>query len=118
VTAQTTAEQTLGSLARGDAPVLEQLAVMTLDTLERSQLDLQTYLLVRLAALVAMDAAPASYLLALESAGELGVAPEEIQGTLVAIAPVVGTARVVAAAGNMIRSLGLGAELEADGAAQ
>src|SRR5690349_4307837 len=75
VTAQATAEQALGSVARGEAPVLEQLAAMTLDTLERSGLSLEAYLLVRLAALVALDAPPASYILALEAAGEVGLAP-------------------------------------------
>ena len=32
---------------------------------------------------------------------------ERIQGTLVAVAPVVGSARVVSAAGNALRALGL-----------
>jgi 4-carboxymuconolactone decarboxylase len=107
VTAQATAEQTLGSVARGETPVLEQLAAMTLDTLERSGLSLETYLLVRLAALVALDAPPASYILALEAAGEVGVTPQDVQGVLVTIAPVVGTARVVSAASKMLAVLGL-----------
>ena len=43
---------------------------MNLDAAERSGLDAQTYLLVRLAALVAMDAAPVSYLVTLGAAAE------------------------------------------------
>lgn len=111
MTAEATAEQTLGSVARGEAPVLEQLAAMTLDTLERSRLSLETYLLARLAALVALDAPPASYILALEAAGEVGLSPQDVQGVLVAIAPIVGTARVVSAASKILAVLGLAAEL-------
>jgi len=104
------AEQNINALAEGDAPVLETLAQMTLDTFERSGLDAQTYTLVRLAALASMDAAPVSYLLNLGAAEEIGVPLEMVQGVLVAIAPVVGIARVVSAAGKMIRGIGLVAE--------
>jgi 4-carboxymuconolactone decarboxylase len=104
------AEQNISALAEGDAPVLETLAQMTLDTFERSGLDAQTYTLVRLAALASMDAAPVSYLLNLGAAEEIGVPIEMVQGVLVAIAPVVGSARVVSAAGKMIRGIGLVAE--------
>ncbi|GGR84064.1 hypothetical protein GCM10010269_24000 [Streptomyces humidus] len=61
----------------------------------------ETYLLTRIAALVAMDASPASYLLDVGAAEGLGVPLERIQGTLVAVAPVVGSARVVSAARNI-----------------
>lgn len=106
------AQQNMGALAHGDAPVLETLAQMTVDTQERSGLDDETYMLVRIAALVAMDAAPVSYLMNLGVADELGVPMEKLQGTLVAIAPVVGSARVVSAAGKMLRGIGLGALAE------
>jgi alkylhydroperoxidase/carboxymuconolactone decarboxylase family protein YurZ len=101
------AEQNIAALAEGDAPVFETLAQMTVDTFERSALDAQTYTLVRLAALASMDAAPMSYLLNLGAAEEIGVPIEMVQGVLVAIAPVVGSARVVSAAGKMIRGIGL-----------
>jgi alkylhydroperoxidase/carboxymuconolactone decarboxylase family protein YurZ len=87
--------------------VLETLAEMHLDTFERSGLDAKTYFLVRLAALVAMDAAPASYLLALATADQAGVGAEDVKGALAAIAPIVGSARVVSAASNTLRALGL-----------
>jgi 4-carboxymuconolactone decarboxylase len=64
-------------------------------------------MLARLAALVALDAAPASYLMNLGAAQDLGVPLERIQGLLVAIAPVVGTARVVSAASKILRAVGL-----------
>lgn len=97
----------VGALAEADAPVFETIVQMTLDTFERSGLDPETYLLVRIAALVAIDAAPASYLLNIGTAEEIGVPLERIQGTLVALAPVVGSARVVSAARNIGEAFGL-----------
>jgi 4-carboxymuconolactone decarboxylase len=108
----TESQTALSSVARGDAPVLEQLIAMNLDSLQHSQLDQRTYFLVRLAALVAMDAAPVSYLINLGLAADAGVTLEEAQGTLIAIAPVVGSARVAAAAGNVLRAYGLAAMIE------
>ncbi len=105
----------MSALAQADAPVFETIVQMTLDTFERSGLDPETYLLTRIAALVAMDAAPASYLLNIGAAEELGVSPERIQGTLVAIAPVVGSARVVSAARSIGEAFGLALEGEAEG---
>jgi 4-carboxymuconolactone decarboxylase len=105
-------QSTLSSVAKGDAPVLERLIAMNLDSLENSELDPKTYFLVRIAALVAMDAAPVSYLINLGLAAEVGVTLEEAQGTLIAIAPVVGSARVASAAGNVLRAFGLEAMRE------
>src|SRR5262249_25006239 len=107
------AQEQLGALAAGDAPVLETLAQMTLDTLERSGLDIETYTVARIAALIEMDAAPASYLLNIGAANELGIPLDPVRGTRVAVGAVVGTARVVSAAGNIFRALGL-AEMVAD----
>ena len=50
-------------------------------------------MLVRIAGLVAVDAPPASYLLNIGTAGELGVDAEEVEGVLIGLAPIVGTAR-------------------------
>ena len=103
-----------------ETPVLDLLARMTADSLEASSLDEQSLMLVRIAALVAVDGPPASYLLNLEAAGEVGVDEEQIRGVLAAIAPIVGTARLVSAASKMARALGLAielSELEAGGEA-
>jgi 4-carboxymuconolactone decarboxylase len=110
---QTAPDNALGRIAAGEAPVLETLLQMNLDAAERSGLDTETYLFVRLAALVAMDAAPASYLITLGAAADTGLTVEKIQAILVAIAPVVGSARVTAAAGAIVRGL-LGAEALAE----
>jgi 4-carboxymuconolactone decarboxylase len=103
MTSQAAPESALDSIARGDAPVLESLLAMNLNSLMASQLDEKTYFLVRLAALVAMDAAPVSYVINLGLAGEAGVTLEDVQNLLIAIAPVVGSARVAAAAGNVLQ---------------
>ena len=97
-------------MAETDTPVLSLLASMTADSIQASVLDGQTLALVRIAALVAVDAPPASYALNLLIADELGVEAEQVQGVLAAIAPIVGTARIVSATGNIVRGLEL--ELE------
>ena len=97
-------------------PVLDLLTKMTADSIDASSLDEQTMMLVRIAALVAIDAPPVSYLMNLGAAGEVGVGPEQVQGVLAAVAPLVGTARVAAAGGNIGQALGFAtefAELEA-----
>src|SRR6186713_2190294 len=90
-----------------ETPVLDVLAGMTAASLERTTLDPQTLMLVRLAALVALDAPPMSYALNLRAAGQVGVSPEQLEGVLTAIAPVVGGPRVVAAGGNILRAVGI-----------
>ena len=99
--------ETLQVLAEGDLSVLNTLVRMHEGSLEESGLDPETFMLVRIAALTTLDAAPASWLVNLKISGEAGVAPESIVGTLVAIAPVIGTARVVSAAGKIVEALGL-----------
>jgi len=54
-----------------------------------------------------LDAAPASWLVNLRISDEIGISPERIIGTLIAIAPVIGTARIVSAAGSIVGALGL-----------
>jgi hypothetical protein len=90
-----------------DKPVLDLLGAMTADSLERSTLDVESLMIARLAALVAMDAPPVSYLLNLAVMEEAEVDVEKVQGILLAIAPIVGTARVASAAGKIVRALGL-----------
>ncbi len=100
-----------------DTPVLDLIASMTADSIEASSLDPEKLMLVRIAALVAVDAPPMSYLLNLGAADELDIDPEEIRGIFAAIAPIVGTPRIVAATGNIVRALGIAldlAELESE----
>jgi 4-carboxymuconolactone decarboxylase len=109
MTTEAAPQEVLAGVAQGDAPVLERVIAMNLDSFERSGLDESTYVLCRLAALVAMDGPPMSYFMHLAAASEAGVTPEQAQGLLIAIAPLVGSARVVAAAGNILRAFGFAA---------
>jgi alkylhydroperoxidase/carboxymuconolactone decarboxylase family protein YurZ len=90
-----------------ETPVLDTLADMTAASLARNSLPPRELMLVRIAALVAVDAAPASYLLNAGPAAESGVTTDDIQGVMIGIAPVVGAPRVVSAAGKILRALGL-----------
>jgi hypothetical protein len=94
-----------------DTPILDLLTSMTEDSIEASGLDAETLMLVRFAALVAVDAPPASYLLNLAAAKEMGLDAGAAQDVLAAIAPIVGTARTVAAVGKIARALGIAIEL-------
>jgi 4-carboxymuconolactone decarboxylase len=95
-----TAGEQLRALADGQAGALEALAQMQLGSLERSKLDEETYLLVRLAALVATDAAPVAYQAHL--GGQAAIPAAKILATLIAVAPVVGSARVLSAASKLL----------------
>jgi 4-carboxymuconolactone decarboxylase len=94
-----------------ETPVLDLLASMTADSLTASSLDPGSLMLVRLAALVAVDAPPSSYLLNLEAAGEVGLDAESVRGVLAAVAPIVGTARVASATGKIVKALSVAIEI-------
>ena len=102
-----------------ETPVLDLLAAMTAGSVEASSLDPETFMLVRIAALVAVDAPPISYVLNLGAASDLDVDADQVAGVLAAVAPIVGTARVAAALGHIVKALELElevAELEAESA--
>jgi 4-carboxymuconolactone decarboxylase len=52
-----------------------------------------------------------SYLLNIEAASEVGIDPEQVRGVLAAIAPIVGTARVASAMGNIVEALDVALEV-------
>jgi len=90
-----------------ETPVLDTLADITAASAEHNSLVPREFMLARIAALIAVDAPPASYLANAGAAADFGLTAEDLQGVMIAIAPVVGTARVVAAAGHILRALGL-----------
>jgi alkylhydroperoxidase/carboxymuconolactone decarboxylase family protein YurZ len=105
------------SNAASETPVLDLLATMTAASVERSELDPRSLMLVRLAALAAVDAPPVSYLMNLAVASDMGVTAGDVEQVLIGIAPVVGTARVASASGKIARALGFAiavAETEAE----
>jgi hypothetical protein len=100
-------------------PVLDTIGAMTAVSLEFSDLGAREHMIARLAALVAVGAPPASYLANAGLASDVGITVADVQDVLVAVAPIVGTARVVTAAGNITRALGFviaaaAAELESE----
>lgn len=86
---------------RPDTPVLDTLAAMTMDSVERCDLPPDTIVLTRIAALVAMGAPPMSYVAHIDPALKANLTASRLQDVLVAIAPIVGTARVMSAAGRI-----------------
>ena len=112
-------EAMLRRLTVGDDAYVELLLGDELANEYASCLDGRTHALVRMAALVAIDAAPPSYLEAIEQARRWRVSSEEIVGCLVAVLPAIGVARVVSAAPKVALALGYDVEaaLEAHAAA-
>lgn len=111
------------STVPSENPVLETLAAMTAESVARCELDANSLLVARIAALVAVDAPAASYLMHVGPAMDAGVTIEQIQSILIAVAPIVGTPRTASAALNITKALGivivgLEAELEAEEHAQ
>jgi len=89
-----------------DQPLKDTLYDMTVASVERTSLPDREVMLVRIAALAAVDAPPASYLMNLAVAKDLGLTLEDVQGVLVAIAPVTGGPKVVAATGAILKAIG------------
>ena len=94
-----------------ETPVLDLLANMTADSIAASTLDPQTLMLVRIAALAAVDAPPFSYVMNLGAAADAGVDADQVRGVLTAIAPIVGTPRVVAATGRIVDAIDVAIEI-------
>ena len=94
-----------------ETPVLDLLESMTADSLAASSLDPETLMLVRIAALAAIDAPTVSYALNLGAASEIGIDGEQVRGVLAAIAPIVGTARIASATGKIVDVLEVAIEI-------
>jgi 4-carboxymuconolactone decarboxylase len=90
-----------------ETPVRDLLANMTAESIAASGLDPETLMLVRIAALAAVDAPPVSYMLNLEAATSIGIDAEQVRDVLAAIAPIVGTARVASATGSIVKALAI-----------
>jgi 4-carboxymuconolactone decarboxylase len=100
-------QKTLSGIAVGDADVLETAIGLREWGREATGLEGRAYSLVKIAALIALDAPPASYAWQIANALEEGATPEDILGVLRAVAPQVGGPRVMAAAPEIMLGLGL-----------
>ena len=98
-------EETLRKLAIRDDACLASLLADDAN-MRASHLDPKTHSLVRVAALVAMDATTPSYLWTVEAALRHGATAEEIVGTLIAVLPAIGSGRVVSAAPKLAIAIG------------
>jgi alkylhydroperoxidase/carboxymuconolactone decarboxylase family protein YurZ len=90
-----------------DGPVLDTLTDMTAASVEHNSLSPREFMIARLAALVAVDAPPISYFANSPAIKESGMTAEDIQGVMIAVAPVVGAPRVMSAGGHILRALGI-----------
>lgn len=95
-----------------DNPLLETVLEMTSASVDRVDFSDEVLLLVRLAALVAVDAPPSSYLVNLGAAAGTSLTLEDARSVLIAVAPIVGTPRVVSAAGQIAEALGFALALD------
>lgn len=81
------------------------------EVIERFEgLDPQSNSIARLGALVALGANEASFAAAVDTAIGAGSTVEELVGVLCALAPIVGTARLVVAASRLAPALGIDAD--------
>src|ERR1700742_5154512 len=101
------ARELFGALALGDPDVLGAGLEARTSFQLQSGLDSRSFALVKIAALIAMDAPPASYVWQVPNALAEGASPEDILGVLIAVAPQVGGPRIVAAAPEIMVALGL-----------
>jgi 4-carboxymuconolactone decarboxylase len=97
---------TLRRLAMRDDRYIDALLSEDRANATLAGIDPRSHALARIAALIALDAAPPSYMSAVEPALEAGATYDEIVGTLIAVIPIVGVARVVSAAPNLALALG------------
>jgi len=97
----------LSGLAMGDVEVLGEALELREAARENSGLDPRSYALVKIAALVALDSPPASYLWQVANAIDAGATPKDILGVLRAVAPQVGGPKAISAAPEIMVALGL-----------
>jgi len=108
-------EELLRGLAAGDDHSLRAIRVSPQDVAHgaAAMVAPRTRVLVRLAALLAVDAPTTSLKWAVERASATGISDEEIVGVLLAVGEAVGFARVVSVAPRL--ALAIGYDIEAMG---
>jgi|SRR5436189_3690712 len=104
--------EALKGVAAGDLAVIENAIGLREAFQDSTGLDSRTFALVKIAALIALDAPPASYAWQVPNALAEGATPEDLLGVLRAVAPQVGGPKVVAAAPELMLAMGLALEDE------
>lgn len=112
-------EEVLRGLSTGDPSAVSSLLNLQMQNIEESGLDPRAHALARLGALIALDAPPASFAWQIGLALDSGVTQEEIVGVMIAVAPTVGMAKIVATAPEIALALGIAIdEQQAEGGAR
>jgi alkylhydroperoxidase/carboxymuconolactone decarboxylase family protein YurZ len=99
-------EKALTKLALADDAYFELLLARETSNVAESHLDRKTHALVRLGALVAIDATTPGYMWTIETARRHGATDDEIVGCLIAALPAIGVASVASAAPKLALALG------------
>jgi 4-carboxymuconolactone decarboxylase len=103
-------QELLRRLALNDEQAAELMLGTVAGSLNAPDAGSKTHALARIAALIAAESALASYQWAVDSALAVGASETEIVDVLVAVAPIVGLARLTSAAPEL--ALALGYEVE------
>jgi 4-carboxymuconolactone decarboxylase len=101
-----THEEGLRRLVLHDEGCIQSMLGIHLSDNDAAGLDPKTQALVRLGGLVAMGGAAVSYHWAAEAALNAGATAEEVVGTLIAVAPISGLARVISATPEVALAIG------------
>lgn len=101
----TTTDELLRRLALQDESVIQTVLAMSLDPNE-VWLHEKVRAIARVSALIALDATVVSYQAAVIDALARGVTADEIVGALIAVAPIVGLARVTSATPAIAMAMG------------
>jgi hypothetical protein len=99
--------------AKADYRTFRFLAAMNTENLAESALDERTHFLVRLAALVTLGASPLSWAMHTDAKDPEAMWSPEVIGTLIAIAPIVGTVKVTSAMADFVRGTRLTDDIDA-----
>src|SRR5687768_5031346 len=102
----TKTEEILRQLALEDGSVAQMLLAIEPEPADGSHLRSKTRAIARLGALIALDATAVSYQTVVFEALMAEVTAEEVVGALIAVAPLVGLARVTSAAPGIALALG------------
>jgi len=99
-------EITLCKIAIADDRYVEEVLSNDRANLTASTLDAKAHALVRLGALIAIDAETPAYMWTLEAARRAGASDDELVGCLLAAMPTLGVARIVSAAPKLGLAMG------------
>jgi alkylhydroperoxidase/carboxymuconolactone decarboxylase family protein YurZ len=99
-------EITLCKIAIADDRYVEEVLSNDRANLTASTLEAKAHALVRLGALIAIDAEAPAYMWTLEAARRAGASDDELVGCLLAALPTLGVARIVSAAPKLGLAMG------------